>query len=92
MKGSELVGREYEPLFACTVKACEGQREKGFRIVADDYVTTTDGTGIVHNAPAFGEDDARVCRENEMPFVQLVDTKGEMTRRNALGRQVCQGC
>ncbi len=79
MKGSELVGREYEPLFACTVKACEGQREKGFRIVADDYVTTTDGTGIVHNAPAFGEDDARVCRENEMPFVQMVDTKGEMT-------------
>lgn len=77
-KGSDLVGREYEPLFECTKKACEGQ-PKGHVIIADDYVTTTDGTGIVHNAPAFGEDDARVCKANNMPFVQLVDTKGDMT-------------
>ena len=75
-KGSELVGREYEPLFECTFKACEGK--KGHYIIADGYVTTTDGTGIVHNAPAFGEDDARVCRENNRPFIQLVNTKGEM--------------
>ena len=74
--GSELVGRSYEPLFACTHEACGGKR--AHYVVADDYVTTTDGTGIVHNAPAFGEDDARVCRENGLPFIQLVDTKGEM--------------
>ncbi len=74
-RGSELVGRSYEPLFACTAQACEGQG-KAHYIIADDYVTTTDGTGIVHNAPAFGEDDARVCREHGLPFIQLVDTKG----------------
>ena len=74
--GSQLVGRSYQPLFECTAKACGG--EKAFYIIADDYVTTTDGTGIVHNAPAFGEDDARVCMENHLPFIQLVNTKGEM--------------
>ncbi len=75
--GSELVGEEYEALFECTATAVEGK--KAFYVVADDYVTTSDGTGIVHNAPAFGEDDARVCRENNLPFIQLVDAKGEMT-------------
>ncbi len=75
-KGKELVGMHYEPLFACTEAACGTQ--DAFYIIADDYVTTTDGTGIVHNAPAFGEDDARVCRENHLPFIQLVNTKGEM--------------
>lgn len=75
-KGKDLVGMHYEPLFACTAAAC-GNKD-AFYIIADDYVTTTDGTGIVHNAPAFGEDDARVCRENGLPFVQMVDTKGEM--------------
>ena len=74
--GSALVGRSYEPLFACTQKACQGQ--KAHIVIADDYVTTTDGTGIVHNAAAFGEDDARVCRENGIAFIQLVNTKGEM--------------
>ena len=74
--GEKLVGREYLPLFDCTKEACGGK--KAFFVVADDYVTTTDGTGIVHNAPAFGEDDARVCRKFDLPFVQLVDTKGEM--------------
>ena len=74
--GKDLVGRSYQPLFACTQAACGDQ--KAHYIVADSYVTTTDGTGIVHNAPAFGEDDARVCRENNLPFIQLVDTKGEM--------------
>ena len=75
-KGKDLVGMHYEPLFGFTKEAC-GNKD-AFFIIADDYVTTTDGTGIVHNAPAFGEDDARVCRENNLPFIQLVDTKGEM--------------
>ena len=76
MKGKDLVGMHYEPLFDFTEKACGGK--DAFYVIADDYVTTTDGTGIVHNAPAFGEDDARVCRENGLPFIQLVDAKGEM--------------
>ncbi len=72
--GEALVGRSYEPLYECTAKAAKNK--KAFVVIADDYVTTTDGTGIVHNAAAFGEDDARVCRENNIAFVQLVDTKG----------------
>ena len=78
-KGSELVGRTYVPLFECTAKAAEKTGKVGFRVVADDYVSADDGTGIVHNAAAFGEDDYRVCRENDIPFVQLVDTRGNMT-------------
>ncbi|MDD3919866.1 MAG: isoleucine--tRNA ligase [Eubacteriales bacterium] len=74
--GSELVGRSYEPLYECTRKAAGNK--KAFVVIADDYVTTTDGTGIVHNAAAFGEDDYRVCRENGIAFVQMVDTKGDM--------------
>ncbi|HMM32451.1 MAG TPA: isoleucine--tRNA ligase, partial [Clostridia bacterium] len=77
--GSALVGRSYEPLFACTAAASQKTGKRGHYVVADDYVTTTEGTGIVHNAPAFGEDDARVCKANDMPFIQLVNTKGEMT-------------
>ncbi len=77
--GSELVGRAYKPLFECTLAASEKTGKRGHYVVADDYVTTTEGTGIVHNAPAFGEDDARVCRKYDMPFIQLVNTKGEMT-------------
>ncbi|MCE5236337.1 MAG: class I tRNA ligase family protein, partial [Eubacteriales bacterium] len=72
-------GRGYEPLFECTASAAKKTGKRGHYVVADDYVTTTEGTGIVHNAPAFGEDDARVCKENDMPFIQLVNTKGEMT-------------
>ena len=74
--GEALVGRSYEPLYDCTVKAA-GAR-KAFVVIADDYVTTSDGTGIVHNAAAFGEDDARVCRANGIAFVQLVDTRGNL--------------
>ncbi len=77
MYGSELIGRGYEPLFACTAKAA-GDKKRAFYVIADDYVTTTDGTGIVHNAPAFGEDDYRVCMAADMPFVQMVDTQGRM--------------
>ncbi|MEA5059096.1 MAG: isoleucine--tRNA ligase [Candidatus Pelethousia sp.] len=76
--GSSLVGRAYEPLFPCTEAACKKLGKRGHYIIADGYVTTTDGTGIVHNAPAFGEDDARVCKEHDMPFIQLVNTRGEM--------------
>ena len=77
----EVVGREleynhYEPLFECTRKAAGGK--DAFYVMVDDYVTTTDGTGIVHNAPAFGEDDYRVCKKYDLPFVQMVDSKGEM--------------
>jgi len=78
--GSALVGRDYEPLFECTAKAAEKTGKRGHYVVADDYVSAEDGTGIVHNAPAFGEDDYRVCMKNDMPFIQLVDARGNMTK------------
>lgn len=76
MKGSELEYRKYEPLYPF---ATQDVRDKAFFVTCDDYVTTEDGTGIVHMAPAFGEDDNRVCRKYNMPFVQFVNEKGEMT-------------
>ena len=76
MTGKELEYRDYEPLYPYA----EGKiKKKAFFVICDDYVTTSDGTGIVHTAPAFGEDDNRVCRKYDMPFVQFVDAKGEMT-------------
>ncbi len=75
-KGKELEYKEYEPLYDYAVGKL---KKKAFYVVCDDYVTTSDGTGIVHIAPAFGEDDNRVCRKYDMPFVQFVDNKGEMT-------------
>ncbi len=75
MKGAELCGTAYEPLYR--FEGITYPREKGWYVVSDDYVTLTDGTGIVHIAPAFGEDDARVGRDNQLPFVQLVDTQGK---------------
>lgn len=75
-KGKTLEYREYEPLYPYA----EGKiKKKAFYVMCDGYVTTSDGTGIVHTAPAFGEDDARVCRAYDMPFVQFVDAKGNMT-------------
>lgn len=75
-KGKALEYREYEPLYPYA----EGKiKKKAFYVMCDGYVTTSDGTGIVHTAPAFGEDDARVCRAYDMPFVQFVDAKGNMT-------------
>ncbi|HHY25052.1 MAG TPA: isoleucine--tRNA ligase [Clostridiaceae bacterium] len=71
-KGSDMVGMEYEPLF----DFAEVDR-KAYFIIADDYVTLTEGTGIVHTAPAFGEDDARVGQKYDLPFVQLVDEQGK---------------
>lgn len=78
-KGSELEYKEYEPLFDCVKPVCEKQNKKGHYIVCDTYVTMTDGTGIVHIAPAFGEDDAKVGRRYDLPFVQFVDGKGNLT-------------
>ncbi len=77
--GKDLEFKEYEPLFDCAVETCRKQNKKAFYVVCDSYVTLTDGTGVVHIAPAFGEDDAKVGRVYDLPFVQLVDGKGEMT-------------
>ena len=77
--GSDLERKEYEPLYDCAAKVAEKQHKKGFFVTCDTYVTMTDGTGIVHIAPAFGEDDANVGRNYDLPFVQFVNEKGEMT-------------
>ena len=79
VKGKDLEYREYEPLFKCTGDYVAKQGKKGHYITCDGYVTLTDGTGIVHIAPAFGEDDANVGRKYDLPFVQFVDSKGDMT-------------
>ncbi len=78
--GKDLEYKEYEPLFQCAADVAAKQNKKGFFVTCDSYVTMSDGTGIVHIAPAFGEDDAKVGRKYDLPFVQLVDGKGEMTK------------
>ncbi|MBO4375659.1 MAG: isoleucine--tRNA ligase [Lachnospiraceae bacterium] len=78
-KGKDLEYKEYEPLFKCAADVAAKQNKKGFFVTCDNYVTMSDGTGIVHIAPAFGEDDANVGRNYDLPFVQFVDGKGEMT-------------
>jgi len=78
--GKDLEYKEYEPLFACTKEMTKKLKKKGFFVVCDHYVTMSDGTGIVHIAPAFGEDDNRVGREYDLPFVQFVDGQGNMTK------------
>ena len=77
--GQDMEGIEYEPLFKCAGDAALKQKKKAHYVVVDDYVTMEDGTGVVHQAPAFGEDDARVGRKYDMPLVQFVDEKGNMT-------------
>ncbi len=77
--GKQLENKEYEPLFDFVKPICQKQNKKGHYITCDNYVTMSDGTGIVHIAPAFGEDDAKVGRRYDLPFVQLVNGKGEMT-------------
>ena len=81
MKGKDLERREYEPLFQCTAKEVEKMGGKAHFITCDSYVTMSDGTGIVHIAPAFGEDDSKVGRKYDLPFVQFVNGKGEMTEQ-----------
>ena len=77
--GTDLEGKEYEPLYQCAADVAEKQHKKGHYVTCADYVTLTDGTGVVHIAPAFGEDDAQVGRKYDLPFVQFVDAKGDMT-------------
>lgn len=77
--GRELEGKEYEPLFECAGIAAAKQNKKAHFVTSDTYVTMSDGTGIVHIAPAFGEDDARIGRTHDLPFIQFVDGKGNMT-------------
>ena len=77
-KGTDLEGKEYEPLYQCAADAAAKQNKKAFYVTCDTYVTLTDGTGVVHIAPAFGEDDANVGRKYGLPFIQLVDEKGNM--------------
>ncbi len=77
-KGKDLEYKEYEPLYQCAADCAAKQNKKCFFVTCDDYVTLTDGTGVVHIAPAFGEDDAKVGRKYNFPFVQLVDEKGNM--------------
>ena len=79
-KGKDLEYKEYEPLYECAKEVADKQHKKGFFVTCDSYVTMTDGTGIVHIAPAFGEDDANVGRNYDLPFVQFVDGKGELTK------------
>ena len=83
--GKDLEYKEYEPLYEGAARAAQKQHKKAFFVECDDYVTMSDGTGIVHTAPAFGEDDARVGRKYDMPFVQFVDAKGNMTDDTPFG-------
>lgn len=77
--GSELVGLKYEPLFPYAIDLVTQSKKEAYKVLADDYVTLEDGTGIVHTAPAFGEDDYRVGRKHDLAFVQFVDTTGKLT-------------
>ena len=88
--GTDLEYKEYEPLFDCAVEICEKQRKKAYYVTCDTYVTLTDGTGVVHIAPAFGEDDSKVGRKYDLPFVQLVDARGEMTKETPWAGMFCK--
>ena len=88
--GKDLEGKEYEPLYTCAKEVADKQHKKGFYVVCDTYVTMTDGTGIVHIAPAFGEDDANVGRNYDLPFVQMVDDKGVMLDATPFGGMRCK--
>ncbi|MBO4845731.1 MAG: isoleucine--tRNA ligase [Lachnospiraceae bacterium] len=89
-KGKDLEHKEYEPLYECAKKVADKQNKKGFYVTCDDYVTMTDGTGIVHIAPAFGEDDANVGRNYDLPFVQMVDERGIMLDESPFGGMRCK--
>ena len=79
-KGTDLEYKAYEPLFACAGEAAAKQKKKAHFVTCDNYVTMSDGTGIVHIAPAFGEDDSGIGRNYELPFVQFVDGQGNLTK------------
>ncbi len=88
--GQDLEGKEYEPLFDFANGIVERQHKKAFFVTCDSYVTLTDGTGVVHIAPAFGEDDAQVGKKYNLPFVQLVNGKGEMTEETSYAGVFCK--
>ena len=88
--GKDLEYKEYEPLFDCAIDICKKQNKKAYFVTCDTYVTLTDGTGVVHIAPAFGEDDAKVGRNYDLPFVQLVNGKGEMTEETPYAGVFCK--
>jgi len=88
--GKELEYKEYEPLFDFATEICEKQHKRAFYVTCDTYVTLSDGTGVVHIAPAFGEDDAKVGRIYDLPFVQLVDGKGELTEETDYAGIFCK--
>ena len=89
-KGKDLEYKEYEPLFECAKTVSDKQHKKGFFVTCDEYVTMSDGTGIVHIAPAFGEDDANVGRNYDLPFVQFVNEKGELTEETPFAGLFCK--
>ena len=88
--GKDLEYKEYEPLFDFAKETIAKQGKKAHFVTCDSYVTLTDGTGVVHIAPAFGEDDAKVGRNYDLPFVQLVNGKGEMTEETAYAGIFCK--
>ena len=89
-KGTDLEGIDYEPLYQCAADAALKQHKRAHYVVTDSYVTAEDGTGIVHQAPAFGEDDARVGREHDMPLIKFVDEKGCMTEDTPFAGMRCK--
>ena len=89
-KGADLEHKEYEPLFDCAKTVADKQHKKAFFVTCDSYVTMSDGTGIVHIAPAFGEDDANVGRKYDLPFVQFVNEKGELTEETPFAGLFCK--
>ena len=89
-RGTDLEGKAYEPLFDFAGDIIAAQGKKAYYVVCDTYVTLTDGTGVVHIAPAFGEDDSKVGKKYDLPFVQLVDAKGEMTKETKWAGMFCK--
>lgn len=89
-RGKDLVGMDYVPLYDCARESAEKQHKRAHYVVMDNYVSDSDGTGIVHIAPAFGEDDARIGRENDMPLIKFVDEKGCMTEETPFAGQRCK--
>ncbi len=88
--GRDLEGREYEALYACGEETAKKQGKKAFFVTCDEYVTMTDGTGVVHIAPAFGEDDSRIGRNYDLPFIKFVDEQGRMTAETPFAGYRCK--
>ena len=89
-KGKDLAGLSYEPLYAGAEKEAEKQHKKACIVVSDYYVSADDGTGIVHIAPAFGEDDGRIGRENDLALVKFVDSEGKLTEETPFAGMRCK--